>query len=296
MYKYERRMNRKNEKRRQFKAVAYVVIITFLFCISFIISSMIFKKTNVKVKAISAKSSKTVTSLNNSKAGASEKVKSTDSRETNVPDNPAIGTENENPYKNDGQKIAYLTFDDGPSAEVTPKILDLLDSYDVKATFFVIGYMADKNKDILLREWNDGQSIGNHSYSHNYTELYSTTSNFINDINKCNSEIKSIIGNGYDSKLIRFPGGSFGAKLKPYRTAATEDGYHFVDWNALNGDAESNNVSEDKLLENLKNTTKGKEHIIILMHDASTKETTVQALPEIIDYLKGQGYTFKTLH
>lgn len=296
MYKYERRMNRKNEKRRQFKAVAYVVIITFLFCISFIMSSMIFKKTNVKVKAISAKSSKTVTSLNNSKAGASEKVKSTDSRETNVPDNPAIGTENVNPYKNDGQKIAYLTFDDGPSAEVTPKILDLLDSYDVKATFFVIGYMADKNKDILLREWNDGQSIGNHSYSHNYTELYSTTSNFINDINKCNSEIKSIIGNGYDSKLIRFPGGSFGAKLKPYRTAATEDGYHFVDWNALNGDAESNNVSEDKLLENLKNTTKGKEHIIILMHDASTKETTVQALPEIIDYLKGQGYTFKTLH
>lgn len=294
MYNYERRIDKKNGKRKR-KAVIYVILFTFLLSIGFIGGGLLFKRSNTKVSAASRNQNNIITPVNSEKV-PENKTGSTESRETKVPDHPSVAVDEGNPYNKDGQKTAYITFDDGPSQEVTPKILDILDNYNVKATFFVIGYMADRNKDILLREWNDGQSIGNHSYSHNYKALYSSESSFINDISKCDDEIRSIIGSSYNNKILRFPGGSFGAKLQPYRLEAVKAGYHYVDWNALNGDAEASNVSVDKLVQRLKETTTGKEHIVILMHDAPSKETTVQALPKIIDYLKQQGYIFKTLH
>lgn len=301
LYEYGRRIDRKNEKKRKFKAVMYVVLFTFLLSTGFICGEMLSKRGTAKAKAASTKQYNSVIPLKESKmpedkSGASDKAGVADQRETKVPDNPSAQSDNTNPYKPDGQKTAYITFDDGPSSEVTPKILDILDSSNIKATFFVVGSMAEINKDILLREWKDGQSIGNHSYSHKYKELYSNPSNFINDINKCDNVIKSIIGNDYNVKLLRFPGGSFGTKLKPFREEALKDGYHYVDWNALNGDAESNSGTVDKLIQRLKETTIGKQHVVILMHDAPMKQVTVQALPQIIDYLKQQGYIFKTLH
>ena len=179
-----------------------------------------------------------------------------------------INSSNRNIYKSDGHKIAYLTFDDGPSSNTTPKILRILDDYNIKATFFILGSNAIIRPDLVRMEVKDGQSIGNHTYSHEYKYIYSNTNAFIRDINKCDTLLKSIIGSGYNSKLLRFPGGSFGAKMAPFRVSIKKAGYHYVDWNDLTGDSEGQNISVNKLLNNIKNYTKEKEHVVILMHDA----------------------------
>ena len=192
-------------------------------------------------------------------------------------------------------KVAYLTFDDGPSKVNTPKILDILAENDVKASFFVIGKMAEINKAMIIRENAEGNIVLNHTYSHDYKYIYSNTANFIADYEKGELTLKSILGNDYVVKYIRFPGGSFGVARKPYREAATMAGYKYIDWNCLNGDAESTNVPTIKLIENIKKTSVGKNYLVILMHDTDAKVTTVQALPEIIKYLRLQGFAFKPL-
>ena len=199
-------------------------------------------------------------------------------------------------YKQDGHKIAYLTFDDGPSATTTFGILKTLDKYNIKATFFIIGNMAIRYPDLVRKEFADKQAIGNHSYSHNYKYIYSNTNIFISDINKCETILTSILGSKFTSKLVRFPGGSFGEKLKPFRETLKLNGYNYIDWNDITGDADGQDIPVNKLLDNLKKYTKGKEHVVILMHDGSTKATTVQALPQVIEYLKSQKYSFKTLN
>lgn len=193
-------------------------------------------------------------------------------------------------------KIAYLTFDDGPSSNITPQILDILDEYDVKATFFVIGYLAEKNPELIIREYDSGHTIGNHTYSHNYKYVYRSVNDFFVEIDKNEKVLKNILGKDFQGNLIRFPGGSFGEKRRPYRQALEKKGIQYVDWNALNGDAEGHNISKVKLVERLKNTTKGKNKVIILMHDAGAKKTTVEALPEIIEYLKNEGYEFRAIN
>jgi peptidoglycan-N-acetylglucosamine deacetylase len=192
-------------------------------------------------------------------------------------------------------KVAYLTFDDGPSKVSTPKILDILVENNIKASFFVIGNMAESNKAMIIRENAEGNVVLNHTYSHDYKYIYSNTDNFIADFKKGEETIKSILGNDYMVKYIRFPGGSFGVARKPYREAATMAGYKYIDWNCLNGDAEGTDVPPIKLIENIKKSSAGKNHLVILMHDTDAKGTTVQALPEIIKYLRSQGFAFKSL-
>ena len=190
-------------------------------------------------------------------------------------------------------KIAYLTFDDGPSVN-TYKILNILNQNNIKATFFIIGKNAQQHKNLVRKEFADGEMIGNHTYSHqlSYKEEPET---FVNDIKKCEEVLKSILGPSYNLKLVRFPGGSFGDKLVPFKYAVTKAGYRFVDWNDAIGDADGYNLPVPTLLNNLKKYTLQKT-VVILMHDAGAKTTTVKALPQIIQYLKSKGYTFDTLH
>jgi len=198
-----------------------------------------------------------------------------------------------NVYKPDGNKIAYLTFDDGPS-NVTPKILDILKKNNIHASFFVIGNLAEARSDLIKREVQEGNKVYNHTYTHVYKDLYSSPQSFIDNVNKCNETLKNILGASYNSKIIRFPGGSFGSNLAPYRDAISKAGYSYIDWNSLSGDSESKSLPPDKLVARLKQTAKS-QHLVILMHDASGKDTTAQALQSIIDYLISNGYTFKTL-
>lgn len=192
-------------------------------------------------------------------------------------------------------KIAYLTFDDGPSETVTPLILDILEEYDIKATFFVLGNMASRYPEILKRTFNEGHAIGNHSYSHDYGYIYKNTKNFLNDFNRTQDILKEILGEEFDTRMIRFPGGSFGKHKAIMRKAAVESGYTYYDWNSLNGDAEGLNRTKAQLVNRLKETSRNKKNIIILMHDTDAKMTTAESLREILDYLIAEGYSFDVL-
>ena len=195
----------------------------------------------------------------------------------------------------EGDKVAYLTFDDGPSKVVTPQILDILREHDIKATFFIVGYMAEKYPDVLVKTYNEGHTIANHSYSHNYGYIYKSYKNFKADIDRANLVLKSILGDDYETEIIRFPGGSFGPKKKHIVDRIKKDGYTYFDWNALNGDAEGTDLSKKKLVDRFVQTAANKSQLIILMHDTDHKQSTADALPEIIEYLENRGYIFAVL-
>lgn len=283
MEKYENRI-KKNKQRKRRNAVITGVSLLILFTFGFYLGGTISQKKNVVVSAAN-------TEKDGQKKSAEDVM---NKRESNVTNSNKSEGDNFDPYKADGKKVAYLTFDDGPSINNTPKILDILKQNNIKATFFVIGQNAEKNGELIKREVAEGHVVGNHTYSHNMKYIYSDANNFINDLDKNDKLLKSIIGDDYNLKLVRFPGGSFGQKLAPYRDAVKKAGYHYVDWNDLNGDAEHNNVPVNALMDELQKYTT-QDHVVILMHDAPAKITTEEALPQAIEFLKSKGYTFETL-
>jgi peptidoglycan/xylan/chitin deacetylase (PgdA/CDA1 family) len=193
-------------------------------------------------------------------------------------------------------KTAYLTFDDGPSSTVTPQILKILAEYNIKASFFVVGQMAEIYPEIVQNIKSEGHFIGNHTYSHNYSLIYESTDNFWADVKQWETAlVESILGEDFESKIIRFPGGSFGESKSIFRDFVLEQGYHYIDWNALNGDAEDHYIPGPRLVQKLKETVYNKEIAVILMHDTDAKATTAEALPEIIDHLQNEGYVFQTI-
>lgn len=205
----------------------------------------------------------------------------------------------EDEIKEKNRKIVYLTFDDGPSENITPKILDILSQYDIKATFFVLGKMVNINPEMFIRTYEEGHAIGHHSYSHDYNYIYRNTKNFIGELDRTNNLFKEILGDDFETKLLRFPGGSFEKRKQKFIIATEKLGYINYDWDALNGDAEGHNISKKYLVNRLKSTVgtrKDKKEIIILMHDTDTKSATADALPEIIEYLIKEGYVFRTLN
>lgn len=203
----------------------------------------------------------------------------------------------------DGKKVVYLTFDDGPSETVTPQILDILKKENVKATFFILGSAVDsseESKNILKREVSEGHSIGNHTYSHNYSYLYPNRviniDNFMNDIEKTNKSVKAVLGEDFVMRAIRFPGGYMSWKDEyGINDVLKKNGYYHIDWNSLSKDSEGGYKSSEQLLEEVKSSVYGREKAVILMHDNYGKEETAKALPEIISYLKQQGYEFRTI-
>ena len=185
----------------------------------------------------------------------------------------------------------YLTFDDGPTDSTTPKVLDVLKKEHVRATFFVVGRQIKGREKILKRTAEEGHSIGIHTYSHRYDEIYADKAALLKDIEKCRGAIKKVLPD-YNKNLYRFPGGSF---LCPsLREAVTRAGYRYYDWNASAGDAEGRYTAK-QLFENAIRTSEGKTTVILLMHDGVGYKNTVRALPEIIRRFKNEGYVFKTL-
>lgn len=193
--------------------------------------------------------------------------------------------------KHSDEKVAYLTFDDGPTA-MTERVLDVLDEYGVKATFFVLGETASYHPDILKRVHEEGHSIGNHTYSHDYDVVYGTREQFENELLKWEETVGGIIGKENVQKLLRFPGGSKDDWKYIYRMIASEMGYKFVDWNALNGDADGQPFSHERCMEEIYYWCGDTGDVIILMHDSAKKVITADMLPEIIEFLMDEGYTF----
>ena len=211
------------------------------------------------------------------------------------------------PVRTDGKKVVYLTFDDGPSTTNTPGILDVLDRYNVKATFFILGKSIEGNeeaKNILKETAKRGHAIANHTYSHDYSYLYPNRTmnvdNIVSDIEKNNSIMKEVLGEDFSTRVIRFPGGYWSWEGRTaMKEAMEQNGYYNVDWNALNKDAEGKQKNADELLQSTKETVEAlgpdADSVVFLMHDTYGKEETVKALPQIIEYLQEKGFEFRTI-
>lgn len=204
-----------------------------------------------------------------------------------------------NIYKSD-EKQVYLTFDDGPSRDITGQVLDILKQEQVPATFFVLGARVDLYPEVLQRIYNEGHYIANHGYSHEYSKIYENKDTVFQEYVECDNAIRNAIGNPeFNSYLFRFPGGSSGGKYEKIKAQAREHfksyGVAFTNWNCLTGDAEGKNTKEECFQEFM-NTKDGRTSLVLLMHDSNEKTQTVDVLPDIIMQLKNEGYKFKTFY
>ena len=195
-----------------------------------------------------------------------------------------------NYLREDGKKIAYLTFDDGPSTEVTQQILETLKVNNVKATFFILGSNVEKSdiqKELLKEMVMEGHAIGNHGYCHDYSVLYpgrvANPTVLVNDMKKSENVMKSVLGDNFSTNVIRLPGGHMSWNTKALDPVLEKNGYSYIDWNVLNGDAESNDRTVEQLVNRFKGTLSdlagNDDVLVILMHDTNAKKTTAQSFP-----------------
>jgi peptidoglycan/xylan/chitin deacetylase (PgdA/CDA1 family) len=197
----------------------------------------------------------------------------------------------QNPEDIEGTRYVYLTFDDGPSTN-TDEILDILAQYDVKATFFVCGKASSKYTDVYKRIVNEGHTLGMHSYSHKYSDIYSSLDSFKADLDKLRIFLYETTG--VWAKYYRFPGGSSNTVTKvdihELISCLEESEITYFDWNVSAGDDKSG-ANKDKIYANIVNNVAGFKHCIVLMHDAADKQSTVDALPEIIEAIQAMDDT-----
>ena len=213
--------------------------------------------------------------------------------------NPNAAQEIKAIYGSD-EKQVYLTFDDGPSKDITPQILDILKEEGVPATFFVLGARVELYPDTLKREYEEGHYIANHGYSHQYSKVYESKDTVFQEYVDCENAIKKALNNqDYNTYLFRFPGGSSGGMYSSVKADARElfnsYGVAYTNWNCLTGDA-AGNTTKEECFEEMINTKANQSSIILLMHDANDKQYTVDGLRDIIHYFKDEGYIFKNFY
>lgn len=203
-----------------------------------------------------------------------------------------------------GQKIAFLTFDDGPSSKSSPLLLDLLKKEGVPATFFMVGkYVTEATKPVIERTLAEGHAIAMHSFHHDYHALYpgrvGNVTQIVAEAKQVQAQFAQVLGREIPLHVWRYPGGHMSwKKLEGADQALAAIGVHWIDWNAENGDAKGKK-REPKTVQGqidfmMKNwAAYGKPNVItVLMHDTPVKALTRQALPEIIKTLRAQGFSF----
>lgn len=196
-----------------------------------------------------------------------------------------------------GDKVVYLTFDDGPSA-YTGELLDILARYNVKATFFVTNRNPNYNY-FIKRAYDEGHTIALHTASHNYGLIYSSVDAYFNDLNSINETVKNITGNY--SYLIRFPGGSSNMVSRNYSIGimtnlanmVTERGYKYFDWNVSSSDADGINHPSSDYSNNIINGISERSMSVVLQHD--TNINSIRAVSSVIEYGLANGYSFRPL-
>lgn len=222
-------------------------------------------------------------------------IPSDDERAAELALDPARNT-GWNTEHNNGVNTVYLTFDDGPS-ENTAKILDILDRYNAKATFFVTGHNAGYRSSIG-DAYRRGHSVGMHTMTHDYS-IYDSVDAYFDDLHQVEEVVKEQIG--YVPYLIRFPGGSSNTVSLSHCTGimttlsqeVVERGYQYYDWNVSSNDAAANTVPTQTIIE--ASCVEGYPNVMLLFHDSSPKTTTVEALPTIIEFYQARGYEFKAI-
>ena len=178
----------------------------------------------------------------------------------------------------------YLTFDDGPTPEVTEWTLSVLKKHNIKATFFCIGKNVEKYPHIFKMVINEGHSIGNHTFNH-LNGRKTSNLNYFENVSLCQSEFKN--QNSKIKNLFRPPYG----KIKPSQSKKIRKlGYKIIMWDVLSADFDQT-ISKERCLENAtKKVTLGS---IIVFHDSEKAFKNMQyALPKTIEILKEKGYQF----
>lgn len=191
------------------------------------------------------------------------------------------------------EKIVYITIDDGPDPISTPAFLKVLKENNIKATFFMVGSTIEKHPDLVKEIDLEGHSIGNHSYTHNYSLLYKNAENFTDEIIKTEDLIYSLTGKRV--KIFRAPGGSPNIHKNELVNKLYELGYTFFDWNVTAADTSPGKVTKEIVLDNIIRQSRHIKRIIVLMHDNHKRPASLEALPEIIKWYKENGYEFGTL-
>lgn len=189
------------------------------------------------------------------------------------------------------QKTVYLTFDDGPS-NVTPAVLETLRKQKVKATFFVLGEQARSHPELINAIWEQGHAIGNHTYNHNYHDLYSGFTAFWNQIKQTEEAVREITG--LRPQLVRAPGGTYGHFDDTYFELMEQAGYTVMDWTVDSGDSKRKGVPAAEILRDSVASMQASK-VILLLHDGAGHSESAQALPEIIARYKAAGYAFDVL-
>lgn len=197
--------------------------------------------------------------------------------------------------KYEGKEV-YLTFDDGPSSN-TDSILDILDEYHVKATFFVIGKTDEQSKKLYKRIVEEGHSIGMHSYSHDYNQIYQSLKAFESDFKRIRKLIFDTTGVMPD--IYRFPGGSgnqvSATDMSEFIRYLGREKVVYYDWNAVSGDATGIDYTPEQLCDNALEGISSHTRAIVLMHDTDAKGNTVKSLPELLSVLTQSDAKLLTL-
>ena len=195
-----------------------------------------------------------------------------------------------------GDKVVYLTFDDGPSDYTLP-LLDVLDQYGVKATFFDVGIRTDVAEKAMKETVKRGHVLAVHSYTHDFRSIYQSPNAFLEDFKKERDYIRSVTG--VEPTIFRFAGGSINGFNKGTAKSIIKEmerrGYTYYDWNVDSQDATGNNIPTQRIYNNVIQGVKGKDKAIVLMHNTNLKRTTLEILPSIIEELQRMGYRFDVL-
>lgn len=209
----------------------------------------------------------------------------------------------ENADENNGQeeRIAYLTFDDGPS-ENTLKVLDVLREYEVKGTFFVNGKDTPFARHVYKRIVKEGHALGNHTYSHTYRQIYKSVDSFFEDMLKLEELLYEVTE--VRPRIMRFPGGSTntvsrsvsGRDIMPeLMREVTDAGYIYFDWTVCAFDAYKPPPAGSTIAANVLQQSGDKDIACVLLHDSDFNHTTPEALPRIIEGLREMGFRFDVI-
>lgn len=189
----------------------------------------------------------------------------------------------------------YLTFDCAPTAN-TQRILDILDEYGIKATFFLIGVTDSDNLEYMRQIVSRGHSIGLYSYSNSYGEIYESIESYLDDFQKIYDLVYETTG--VEAEIFRFPGGSVNTYNNNFYQELIAEmlrrDFIFFDWNY--GEGKGDETTPEGIKSNVFNTMEGQTRGIVALRDTVGHEAVVDALPDIITGLRDRGYSFQPLN
>ena len=278
---------RGNEKKLNYRRVLIVIILIIIILLLIILAIVIRK--NQRAEQMRVEAEKKVQEEEIMKIAIETQKKEEEERQR----------EKEKQEEESATGIIYLTFDDGPSADSTPAILDILKNRNIKATFFVLHY-SDENEKYIIREKNEGHTIALHGYTHTYSELYQSAETCMENFRKIGEQVYKTTG--IKSNIIRFPGGSSNTISKKYCegvmtelvTKVIEAGYRYFDWNVDSDDAGHAKNSQN-IYNNVTSLIKPGRNNVVLMHDFAGNYKTIDALDSIISWGIEQGYVFRKI-